>query len=136
VGMPIAAAAAVLFFISYSLFALKIIFPIHFSGILAMFFLLFTLTNYLNLSLWDFKRLSYRRIFVAITPIFLELFTILEFAPIPAAARGAIIGLAYYLFSGLLYLGSLPVLDRKLLKTYVAVTIASAVLILMAAQWR
>lgn len=134
--LPQFASIALLFFISYNILSSKIIFPVSSLKLAVIFLSISTVIGYLNLSLWGFKKLSLKTISLIALPIFLEFFIVLEFIPIAILGRSLLAALNYYIFSGLIYLESLPVLDKKLLRTYIAITTVSLVLILVVAEWR
>lgn len=127
---------ALIFFTSYNVLSSKIIFPVSSLKLAIIFLAISALVGYLNLSLWGFKKLSLGEISFIALPIFLEFFIVLEFIPIAILGRSLLAALNYYIFSGLIYLEALPVLDKKLLRTYITITAVSLVLILLAAEWR
>lgn len=134
--LPQFTSVVLIFFISYIIFASKIVFPISSLKLAVLFLVSLVIIGYLNLGLWGFKKLSLGFVSLVAIPIFLEFFIVLEFIPIAVLGRSLLAALNYYIFSGLIYLESLPVLDKKLLRIYITVTSASLILILVVAEWK
>ncbi len=135
VAAPIFSSLAAIFFISYSLYAARIILSVSFLGTLSIFFLAFTVINRLNLTIWDLRQLSFRTVFALSTIIFLEIFFILGLSPISILARSAILVLVYYLFNGIIYVRSLPIFNKYLLKKHILISAFGIGLILLSANW-
>ncbi len=134
--LPQFTSIALIFFTSYTLLSSKVVFQISSLTLAGLFLVMFALISCLNLSLWGFKKLPLGTIYLVSLPMFLELFIILEFIPIAILGRSLLAALNYYIFSGLIYLESLPVFDKKLLRIYITITLSSAILILMIARWK
>lgn len=125
-----------LFFIVYDIYALRVIFPLPTILIFLIFLLSVTLTHYATTNLLLGSLRNFYSTFILGVLMIAEFFTVAYFAPIPVYAKGVMVATAYYTFLGIVEVQNLPVIDRKTLKTYIGIGLASFALILLTARWR